>query len=418
MKMKSNYIYALLIFLLLVVSIKVFDYDTKSFSVDGIKYSVSLEGEEVSNFPQRGSYDVVMTCKGADYNWNYEEWVAEIYNVTGNVSCQIEFNSKTSSKLNEYIRNLIPSGSTTISSTSNNDGSTLEIVNNDYRYRGINPNNYIRFNGELWRIIGVFDRNTHGQSGENLVKIIRNSSLGSISWDISSYCISSGGSSGCRYYETENDYAESTIYELLNGSYYKAESTSCLLGLDRDPQHEGVDRSFTRKCDFTEIGLKEPYKSMVKKVRWNLGGYEDTYMRSNNAYTYERSNDDRYYYHEEDWLWGNITEINEKTVNNYVGLMYASDYGYAAPSTCTEWLSNYSAAGCADNNWLKSESSEWTLMHSTERFIYVYGINNMGNLTEMNGDSSLHVRPVLYLDSNVFIYSGTGTMSNPYIIGM
>ena len=27
----------------------------------------------------------------------------------------------------------------------------------DYRYIGANPNNYVKFNDELWRIIGVFD---------------------------------------------------------------------------------------------------------------------------------------------------------------------------------------------------------------------------------------------------------------------
>ena len=26
----------------------------------------------------------------------------------------------------------------------------------DYRYIGANPNNYVKFNDELWRIIGVF----------------------------------------------------------------------------------------------------------------------------------------------------------------------------------------------------------------------------------------------------------------------
>ena len=34
------------------------------------------------------------------------------------------------------------------------------------RYEGTNPNNYIFFNNELWRIIGVFDETTHGITGE------------------------------------------------------------------------------------------------------------------------------------------------------------------------------------------------------------------------------------------------------------
>lgn len=410
--MKRNYM--LLIVLFFVMLVKVRDNNTETFKIDGVKYFVSINGEKASSFPEMGSYDVTMECHGADYNWNYEEWVAELYNISGNAYCNIAFNDKEHSNLSKYIRNLIPFGKTTVSSTSNNDNSTLEMVDNDYRYRGINPNNYIKFNGELWRIIGVFDQKTHGQSSENLVKIIRNSSLGSISWDVSSFCIDSGGSSGCHYYNAENNYADSTIYELLNDEYYNSKSTNCVMGIDRDVQHEGVSQTFIRKCDFTTIGIKEPYKSMVKKVTWYLGGYQSSNLKSANAYTYERSSSNQYYYHQNNW-WG---DTNDKTVQNYIGLMYASDYGYAAPSTCTERMSSYSETGCADSNWLKSNISEWTLMHSTDYFVDVFGIDNQGNLAEYNGDSDLDVRPVLYLNSDVFIYRGTGTMVDPYIIGM
>ena len=37
-------------------------------------------------------------------------------------------------------------------------------------YKGTNPNNYIRFNNEMWRIISI--------ASDNSIKIIRNESLG------------------------------------------------------------------------------------------------------------------------------------------------------------------------------------------------------------------------------------------------
>lgn len=43
----------------------------------------------------------------------------------------------------------------------------------DYRYIGSSPNNYITYNNEVWRIIGVFD---------GRIKIIRNDSIG-MPWD-------------------------------------------------------------------------------------------------------------------------------------------------------------------------------------------------------------------------------------------
>ena len=44
-----------------------------------------------------------------------------------------------------------------------------------YIYKGSNPNNYITFSGETWRIISV--------ESDNTIKIMRNESIGNIAWD-------------------------------------------------------------------------------------------------------------------------------------------------------------------------------------------------------------------------------------------
>ena len=66
------------------------------------------------------------------------------------------------------------------------DGEGLKKDNTseqNIRYYGSNPNNYVRFNNELWRIIGVFGNN---------VKLVRSESLGSLSWDSSDSSINKG----------------------------------------------------------------------------------------------------------------------------------------------------------------------------------------------------------------------------------
>lgn len=76
----------------------------------------------------------------------------------------------------------------------------------DYRYIGSIPNNYIQFNDEVWRIIGVFP--VEGENGEKVerVKIIREESIGNISWDTSKKSV----------------WPTSSLYNLLNlGEYYK-----------------------------------------------------------------------------------------------------------------------------------------------------------------------------------------------------
>ena len=66
------------------------------------------------------------------------------------------------------------------------DSYNLKIDNTkdqNVRYYGANPNNYVSFNNELWRIIGVFKDN---------VKLVRKDSLGNLSWDTSESSVNHG----------------------------------------------------------------------------------------------------------------------------------------------------------------------------------------------------------------------------------
>lgn len=53
------------------------------------------------------------------------------------------------------------------------------------RYYGENPNNYVMFNNELWRIIGVFNITTNNNREEQRVKLIRNDSLVNVPFSLS-----------------------------------------------------------------------------------------------------------------------------------------------------------------------------------------------------------------------------------------
>ena len=84
-----------------------------------------------------------------------------------------------------------------------------------------------------------------------------------------------------------------------------------------------------------------------------------------------------------------------------VGLMYASDYGYAMN-------------GRYKDNWLFTKGYEWTMS--------AYSSSNPVNVTFHGGLRSYSaylgyaVRPVLYLKSNVYVVSGDGSEGNPYKI--
>ena len=81
------------------------------------------------------------------------------------------------------------------------------------RYVGNNPNNYVYYNGELWRIVGVFDVNT--QNGpERLTKIMKPDPVEILSYNSAYYTNNNNG---------KNDFYDSTIYNyLFKNFYYKS----------------------------------------------------------------------------------------------------------------------------------------------------------------------------------------------------
>ena len=94
---------------------------------------------------------------------------------------------------------------------------------NHYVYKGLNPDNYILFNNEFWRIISV--------ENDGTLKIIRNESIGEMPYDVAgsrslstntgTYCTSDNG---CNAYGVTNDFGgmgtvlkDSTLNIYLNG---------------------------------------------------------------------------------------------------------------------------------------------------------------------------------------------------------
>ena len=65
---------------------------------------------------------------------------------------------------------------------------TLQIGANEsiteYRYRGASPKNYVTFNNEVWRILGVFPTDDGTGKIENRIKIIKDQSIGNKYWDV------------------------------------------------------------------------------------------------------------------------------------------------------------------------------------------------------------------------------------------
>ncbi len=296
----------------------------------------------------------------------------------------------------EYIESLLPNNLTTM----NNDDPDGNV-----RYMGSNPNNYVSFNGELWRIIGVFDvASTYGGSTEKRVKIIRDEPIGDYAWDNKpSGTGSSTSSSG------SNDWSDSILMEVLNnGPYWNRTSGTCPYG------------DTTKSCDFSSIGLTSEAKSLIGDAVWNLGGsvlYTSTSGLPSHFYGYERGTT-VYTGHSTYWV-------------GKIGLMYPSDYGYATGGGTTtnrenclliemnKWSDYDGYSDCANNNYiLYTGWFQWTMTPNLSNSSNVFTTSHEGYVSNIMAFCGYYVRPTTYLKSSVLITGGDGSSSNPYTLAI
>ncbi len=108
------------------------------------------------------------------------------------------------------------------------------------------------------------------------------------------------------------------------------------------------------------------------------------------------------------------------TTSNHIGLMTVTDFGYASSdSSCTtSTILTSKNMACMRSNWLKpAVDTEWTLTPSTLSYL-VFNINvPRGAIAVPDANVTSSARPVIILDSDVKIVGGTGTESDPYLLG-
>ena len=315
------------------------------------------------------------TNSNATYNQKYNR--VEISSFNGKYSsCNLNYTDSTSKvNLATYITGL--AGTT--------QGTGKVVNEKGYRYEGKNPNNYIWFNNEYWRIIGVFDSASHGQSGKNLVKIIRAETLDALAWHKSN----------------TNDWTASSLKSLLNGAYYNAQDGTS------SGYCYGYSTTTTANCDYTKRGIQSGYRGMIANVTWYLGGYSDNDATAEVFYGYERGT--------------TVYSGRPTSTTGYIGLMYPSDYGYSVLSSSCARTTNLGSyiATCAGQSWLYGKGWEWTLTPGSSNSRVVFFLIYDGYLnTSYRAHIGYGSRPVLYLDASVYKIDGDGSLNNPYIVGM
>ena len=279
------------------------------------------------------------------------------------------------------------------------DGDGLKIDNTsdqNIRYYGSNPNNYVKFNNELWRIIGVFGNN---------VKLVRSESLGDLSWDSSESSVNNG--------RGVNEWSQSDLKNYLNTMYYGGTSVTCYNG-----KYDQTTTCPTNRLDETS-------KSLIDYHTWNTGAPNSSTLYNSTTKSYDTV---EFYKAERGTVNGKIctgggycndTVTRTTSWTGYIGLSYITDYAYASSENdCNTKIDQSSTYKCKNNNWMHKNDWYWTLSP--------FAIpDDAGNVWVVGGDEGvscngaafpLSAFPTIYLKSNILIESGKGTSSDPYIL--
>ena len=254
---------------------------------------------------------------------------------------------------------------------------------NNLRYVGNNPNNYVSFNNELWRIVGVMNNIDDGNNVlESRIKIMRST--------ISKGVLTSNTN-------ISNNWNTVALKDTLNGAYFNS--------------------------------ILDNSRLMIEDAVWYLGGtpadvYKPNY-RPSDVYNYERG-----------------TLFNYGQWTGKIALIYPSDAMYATDGGSISgreycmntpiWYDNRLTINCAPYSWIWSMVYDsgfgmWTITP----YRYVNNLNNFMHIMPYRGytvspgaASVYNTRyqhayvPTIYLKGSVKIISGTGTTTDPFILSI
>ena len=270
------------------------------------------------------------------------------------------------------------------------DGTLENGINDDsYRYAGASDkvNNFVCFGTDkspcptdnLYRIIGVID---------GKVKLIKYDYATSNLLGADGDYTTSTYSNGINRYTW--NYKNNTTINFGKGS--NTWSTSLL-------NKTNLNQNF-----ITKIGTE--WADKIAMTTWKVGGNTRSNIETQPAKT-------AYQNEIVSPVTTNATD-NATTYSAKVGLMYASDYGFAAaPSAWTSTIYDYYVEDITSVNWMYMGLYEWTLSRDADYDCRVFTVGSLGGVSNVLAGSAFVVRPVFYLTSYITYKSGTGTKTDP-----
>lgn len=307
-------------------------------------------------------------------------------NVTLSDKCYIFFDACKSS-FADYLKGLYDGDG--VNNLYLHDGSgsyenaSQEAKDNSYRYAGANPSNYVCFGSDeetcpvdnLYRVIGIFDEQV------KLIKYdyLNTNLLNSIP---SVQIVTSADFSP--YYKGTFD----NVYTYAWNSF---------------ANHSWQESSLQLALNSTMLNnLAVKWQNLIANTSWQIRelSYDLVYQSNvSTIFNYELGGD------------------SDKDFVSKIGLMYISDYGYAAsPENWNTSMQTMNNDSNRNNNWMYMGGYEWTISIYQEESNYAFFISKAGAVGGFDVTKNRAIRPVFYLTENVNYDYGDGSQNNPYRI--
>ena len=351
--------------------------DTEITSISGLTYTTSggVSGFDITN--KKGLFDVAIdkiisttsSTTGTTHTWTFTLTFVNLstdQSINENANMNIDIIMQQKEPFATYIKSLYVSGSESTTGLyyhngqyKDTDGTTvLDANDGSYRYAGASGsvNNYVCISDEET----CSDANLFRIIGviDGKVKLIKATSIGNKTWNDSG----------------SNTWSSASLNTYLNNDYLSA--------------------------------LGNFATNYIATSTWKVGG--NTYANISQAvpattYTNEIK-----------------SPAAKTTVSKKIGLMYVSDYGFAAvPAAWTTALYNYydsvNGSTICSQDWLCLGSNEWLITPVSDNSSYAYDVTSSGDVDGSRGvTGSDGVRPVFYLESTVAYSGGSGSSVSPY----
>ena len=284
---------------------------------------------------------------------------------------------------------------------------TYGYYESSFFYKGINPNNYILFNDEMWRIINI--------QPDNAIKIVKNEPLNSpLNFDYSNtrftnnnYCssVNSQGNNGCNLFgSTKETISGGNIMTMM--PYRTDDLTKKISG----PSSISYLNKYLNNEYYSSLSSKE--KKYIISYNYDYGLLPTMYQSS----SYDISN---------------LLYLTRRFYGTYfVAIPKLTDYVLASTYTGCGSDSYYVSEECtkaaAKENWMYDNFHNFWLINPLEYKVgnsyYTYKnaavSSKTGGIIQVNSyqnNPNVYVKPVLFLTSEIKL-CGKGTKEAPYMI--